>query len=289
MIAYEAAVLRYRPDAFAGEFANVGVFLVARDEAGRIVDVRGSVHRSSQRLSVFFSDLWSVESYSMWRTGLNARISAIKGHAMKDALAQMAPGYFEELCSEIQKDTGGIFSWGKTINGVAESATEAFDSLIGELVTRNIKQAKKYSLSDRELWENVFPQINDQLQPLLSVHGMVEFDAPLSHDESDRIHMRWRNGSDQFLEPLSFQVLDSDTITDKGQRMTGRLFQMTKKRPAQFKCTILLAPPTDEKLKAKAEKQLDLIKQTDVVREVIQADQLGRFLEEVRSEAKPIG
>lgn len=288
MIAYEAAVLRYRPDAFAGEFANVGVFLVARDEEGRVVEAIGNVHRSSNRLSTFFYDLWDVDSYAMWRNGLNARMQAICSRSVNDDLAQKETGYFEALCSEIQKDTGGIFSWGKTVNGVANSTREAFDSLMKDLVTRNIKHSKHGSLSERELWETVYPKITEGLGPLLSVNGLVQFDAPLASDDNDTVYMRWRNGHDQFLEPLSFQVKDSDTITQKGQRMTGRLFQLTKKHNREFKYTILLAPPTDEKMKARSEKQLSMIQQTGVVREVIVQDQLERFLDEVKQEAKPI-
>lgn len=284
MIYYEAAPLCYRPNARAGEFVNVAVFMVTRGEFGVIEDMRLLFERKTGRISNFLPGCWHAASFSLWRAEAMKRFTVVKRRTTRESVTSGALS-FDQLCADVHSATAGSFFWGRVTVGAADTSDQAWDELYHDLIGRHVDDTDETGLSDRQLWEQAQPVISNNLQRLIALN-LVQFEVPVSHDLPEPVHMRWRNGVEQILEPLSFDVKTSETIREKAQRATGRLFQFGRRK--EFRCTLLVAPPTLPKLAPIYQEQKRELEQTPWVRKIIPPEGLPDFLKIVESEAKPL-
>lgn len=132
VITYHAAVLRYMPDAFTGEFANVGLLMASVLPTGQVLDWRFAVTDKVDRLAVFFRDLWDPKSWGLWRDAFNVR-----DKEMKSAFQAGQYSSFQALLDTKYSPGGGAFHWADAYVGAAESLDEAFTYNLRDLVLRH--------------------------------------------------------------------------------------------------------------------------------------------------------
>lgn len=288
MKAYEMAVLRYRPDAFSGEFVNVGILMVCRSpEAQKPIEIKFEIESRIPRLSNFFHAIWDAKSFNMWRRDILQRVDAfLKSSKMSPSSAAQLK--MDEICQDIHAHNGNAFFWSDAMPGVTDDFKATFDEVFQDMVSRHIPEHSSNTISDKVFWEDCEPRIRQILAPKLNVHGLFRFGETPTTKASHRMHMEWRNGTSQFLEPLSFEVAEAETIAAKSQRITGKLHQIHDMTGREFKCTVLIATPTSKELVEVADEHKDIISKSKFIRRVITNDELQPFLEEVMAEAKPI-
>lgn len=285
MISYEAAILRFCPDPVGGEFVNVGLVMLVRNELSQAQEFNFVFEtKTRKRAREFFKDLYDSESFTAWRNAWITRCAEIRGRLLGDALLSPTTS-FEEILADIQTNIGGVFIWSETSVGFDETAGMAFQHLVDSLLLRHIEPSAQSPMSDRALWEHHLPFIQRLIGSAPNQH-LFHFEHTAGGRRQEVFQLHWRNGRNQFLEPLSLAGRDPDHMKEKTDRFAGRLFFL-QRDGLDFRCTVLIAPPPDRQHQALYHRRKNELLEAPCVRRVIEESELDGFLQEALAEAHP--
>jgi hypothetical protein len=265
---YEAAPLRYMPNAITGEFANVGVLVVARHITNTSdVEVSFELPKSHTRIKDFFRSDYEGPAFRFIR---DLVLSSSK-RAFKEAINQ----------------TGlGAFRWGNTITGVAENAAAAVEELLYELVTCNNEIShKSESISNQRHWEIHETNIRDAVEST-GASDKFNYQFVITKDITP-VHLHWMDKSARhnILEPVSF-VCRADGWADKVLNFSGHM-NILEKWQIPILPTVLLLEPTDKKDKQSSRYQncLDNLKISIPGGQVILPEDIDKFIAQAAQNA----
>jgi hypothetical protein len=211
--AYTYVLLRYRHDALAGEFANVGVVLHEPMSGFLGAQVRHTLGR----LAKMFPDL-DAEPLKAALRSLERAVNDLARSEGGDLLATLTDA--GALARSVMPTDDTSFVWGPIGSGVTEDPAETLQRLYRRFVGR-YDERQTHHRDDAAVWKPVRDRLAernlaDRLQPktITSLVDRVEFEHA------------WENGAWHCYQPLSFDLANEENIRDKARRWAGHMLAL---------------------------------------------------------------
>lgn len=247
--AYSFVVLRYVHDVVTGEFINIGVALYAPGAKylGGLCNTRyGRASRMFGEVDGdYFRGLMRYIEACFEELGDNLR-NELPLHGVPADILQIAKGILPPDDSSLQ--------WSEAGGGQTENPAKTLEDLFTRMVERYEGRTQRPVREDGDVWRVFKKELETRhvlahLQPKRII--AQDYDYEFEHS--------WKNQRWHVYEPMSFDLLEADSILDKANRWLGRVVTL-QDSPDKFKLHILLGEPSLDKLQpayAKAENILN--------------------------------
>ncbi len=238
--AYSFVVLRYVHDVMTGEFVNIGVALYAPG----MKYIGGLCNTRYGRLTnLFGKGEVDGEYFRGLMRYLEARFEEL-GDALRNELPLNGmPTDIMEIAKSILPPDDSSLQWSEPGGGQTDDPGKTLESLYDRLVARYENRQARSSRDDGEVWR-VFKKefdshhVSSRLRP-------KRITAP---DDDYEFEHAWKNERWRMYEPLSFDLLDAESITGKANRWLGRMTNLSE-APEKFVLHVLLGEPSLEKMR----------------------------------------
>ncbi len=256
---YTYSVIRYVHDVSVGESLNVGVILHCRQPnfVGIVYD------RSVRRLSSAFRDF----DASLFRSVMRDLERSIDRMNTQEALFPVADAY--DAVRQIWPDYSLNYRGMPAKPGISNKPLElTLEMLFEQLVTRQAPHRPELrSRTDDEVWRRFKHGLSSSaiLQKLIpaSVHASsVEF----------KFDHTYQNGKLHVVAPLSFDLLDSDSIRDKAVRWLGN-GEVLSSVPELGKFIFVIGRPSQSARKPAFDAAMKWLERVKLDKEIYEEDQ----------------
>jgi hypothetical protein len=199
---YTYVILRYRHDALAGEFANVGVVLHERGSGFLAAKVRHTIGR----LSKMFPDIDANALRSSLRN-IEAGFQRLAEARRPDLLGSL--GDAGSHARRVLVDDDSSFIWSDVGSGVTSDASLELDKLYGRFVRRYEEPLPQHR-DDLAVWKPV----RDRLTAM-NLAGRLQTKTIVSPLDRLEFTHAWKNGVWHCYQPLSFDLASEDSIATR--------------------------------------------------------------------------
>ena len=266
-VAYELALLQFRPDVTSEESLNVGVVLFApelakleyeiSDRYGRVKAVYPTLNGSSYRPLVN-----AVSS----RVGAMARnLNSRKGELLA------GPRSLGELLRELTPQAGGNFGWSELRFGLCEDLKVRCAEVFQEYVGRHEVTTTRDRIDDDRLWKQVVESESVQVV-FAHVNNPIRLEGG---DYARDFRASWTNGHLQVAEPITLDYQRPGDIVDQAVRWKGIVDLLAE--GGDFRLTAIVTDPPDNDPAARVKYDLatGMLRRIQHVRAVIPASSAG--------------
>jgi len=266
-------VLRYVHDIATGEFVNMGVALYA-PEAKYISAICNPRYG---RLSKMFLDVNGDHLRSLMRY-IQARFEE---HATRIntelPLAEQPKSIMEIAYSILPRDDSAL-QWAEPNGGLTEDPAATLEQLYVRLVEKYEQREQLPSRQDDDVWK-VFRKELESKQVL----SRMQPKRIMAKDYDHEFDHAWRNATWNLYQPISLDLLDSETILDKANRWLGRATNL-KDSTEQFRLWMLIGEPRIERLRPAYAKALNILKKMPVQMDLIPEQEANKFSSDLADE-----
>jgi hypothetical protein len=140
------------------------------------------------------------------------------------------------------------------------------------------QRAQLPSRQDDDVWK-VFRKELESKQVL----SRMQPKRIIAKDYDHEFDHAWRNGTWNLYQPVSMDLLDSDSILDKANRWLGRATNL-KDSADQFHLWMLIGEPRIEKLRPAYTKALNILNKMPVQKDFITEQEANKFSSELATE-----
>jgi hypothetical protein len=258
---YTFTILRYVHDVGTGEFVNVGVVLHCASTSQVISHIRESSRRAAQAFPGLNAKQFK-NVVGFVRRSLANRSSLFFGATRtSDALTYAT--------SILPKDDSS-FQWSPIRSGITSDLEKTAAHLFERLITKYEVQSKKNRRDDAEVWVPFCKAL--ERRQLVKHLTQVEI---VSAADSITFKHAWKNGQWHCLEPLSFDLLDGESIRNKARRVVG---QMTALKGADaFKLYVLVGEPQHSEVQKYYEDAMKILEAIPVEKAIFTEKQADAF------------
>lgn len=265
-------VLRYVHDVATGEFVNMGVALYA-PEANY---VSAMCNPRYGRLTKIFLDVNGDQVRSLMRF-IQARFEEFGVKLNSELAFGGKPKSVMDIAAAILPPDDSSLQWSEPGGGLTEDPAATLEQLYVRLVEKYEQRTQLPSRDDEEVWrvykkELETKQVLAKFQPKRIV--AKDYDREFQH--------AWKNNNWHLYEPISFDLLDADSLLDKANRWLGRATNL-KDASEDFQLHVLLGEPRLEKLRQPFTKALNILNKMPVKKQFVREDEAEQFSRELAS------
>jgi len=267
---YSTIILRYVHDVATGEFANIGVVLYSPEQ--RFLEARFAT--SYERLNAMFLKIDHVHFRALMRYMAN-RFEQIGGE-VRDGLNIPPVSELSEIVKQVLPPDDSSLQWSQQGGGITDDPARVLAELYKRMVERFIAGATQVSRSDEEI-----------AKPFKTKLGKVA--AKLSQktietrDYQYDFQFAWKNDVWHLYEPVSFDLVDPNSIREKANRWLGRGVALNDARE-RFKIHFILGEPHQRETKEAFENALHLLQKIPGQKELVRENEMEHFAEHVAEE-----
>lgn len=264
---YAMSTLRYVHDQLSGEFVNVG--LVMLDASGSFVEFRTLTR--TKRLHQFFPGAKHRAIIGAMRF---AKEMAGRAKAEWSRFSEKHDGVSAKLeafarCVVLEDDSG--FQWSPVSVGLARDLQATFDRLFERLVNRYIDDVERAKRTDDQVWRT-FSKVLEKRQ----VSARIEEHKVTAKLETVVFKHAMKNGKWHLMEPVSFDLVNPDGVTDKAKRLLGEM-TLLRERKDELKLYFLVGRPGNEEMSEAYEKAIRILQEVPCESAVYQESQAEEF------------
>jgi Protein of unknown function (DUF3037) len=267
---YSTIILRYVHDVVTGEFANIGVVLYAPDQ--RFLEARFAT--SYERLNAIFLKIDHLHFRALMRYMTN-RFEELSGE-LRDGLHAQPVNALSEMVKQVLPPDDSSLQWSQQGGGITDDPARVLGELYKRMVERFIAGATQISRSDEEI-----------VKPFKAKLGKVA--TKLSEktietkDYQYDFNLAWKNNIWHLYEPVSFDLVDPNSIREKANRWLGRGVALNDARE-KFKIHFILGEPRQPGTKEAFENALHLLQKIPGQKELVREGEMEGFAEHVAEE-----
>lgn len=265
---YSFSVLRYVHDPVSQEFANVGVAVfsaqsryfaaVCAQHYGRISKIFGTIDGDRFRQTMRF---------------IQDRVRRI-GSELSDSLFFEANLTIEGLLAGILPPDDSAFQFSPAGVGLGTNLDETLKGLFARFVDK-YSSPEPVRRDEEEVWK-VYREPLDRrhLTPFLGPKKIIapNYEYEFKHS--------WKNEIHHVYEPVSFDLIESNSIVDKANRWLGRATSLADSKD-KFRLHLLLGEPQDTGLKNAFTKARNILNKIPNKPELIREGEAEDFAEEL--------
>lgn len=274
MIPYSFCVLRYIHDGVTGEFVNVGVALFSADvpylkakctiQYGRITRVFDRIDGDRFKQTVRY-----IED-SVNHLGHRLRLGLLPFAETERAL--------EVLLKEILPADDSAIQFSPSGFGVSADLEAALADLYERYIERYAGQPEIPSRSDDEVWR-IFREALERR----SVLGSLAPKAIVAPDYEYEFKAAWKNEIWHVYEPVSFDLVEPNSLVDKANRWWGRAASLAE-GPERFRLHLLLGVPHNPRLAQAFGKATNILRKMPGPPELIMESEADSFAADLERE-----
>jgi hypothetical protein len=274
-IPYSFSVLRYIHDIVTGEFINVGVVLYA-PKARFLSAICTSRYG---RLSKMFSNV-SGDHFRQVSRYIQAKLEEEGERLLTQLPFDKLPISVLEFTTKVLPLDDSSLQFSPEGYGLTENPQETLEQLYNRYVEKYYEKPEKFSRSDDDVWR-VFKKPLEEKRILgnLRPHQIV------GNNYDYEFKYCWKNEKWHIHEPVSFDLIEPASITDKANNWLGRIISLHD-GGEPFKMNILLGAPLDERLKSAFVKAQNIMHRMPCDHEFIKEDEAKDFAESLEKEIK---
>jgi hypothetical protein len=267
---YSTIILRYVHDVVTGEFANIGVVVYAPEQ--RFLEARFAT--SYERLNAIFLKIDHLHFRALIRY-LTNRFEEIGGE-IRDGLRLQPVNALSEIVKQVLPPDDSSLQWSQQGGGITDDPARVLAELYKRMVERFIAGATQASRTDEEI-----------AKPFKAKLGKAS--AKLSEktietkDYQYDFQFAWKNNIWHLYEPVSFDLVDPNSIREKANRWLGRGVALHDAHE-RFKIHFLLGEPRQDETKAAFENAIHLLSKIPGQKELVREKELEDFAEHVAEE-----
>ena len=236
--AYSFVVLRYVHDVLTGEFINIGVALYAPGAKY----IGGLCNNRYGRLSKMFGEIDGDYFRGLMRY-IEARFEELGDKFRNELPLRGVPSDILQIAKCVLPPDDSSLQWSEAGGGKTDNPSKALEELFTRMVERYEARVQRPSREDGDIWR-VFKQ-ELETQHVLTHLRPKRITAP---DDDYEFEHAWKNQRWHMYEPISFDLLEAESITSKANRWLGRMINLDD-APEKFKLHLLLGAPSTEKLR----------------------------------------
>ena len=270
---YGFSVLRYIHDVVTGEFINVGVVLYAP----KVRFLSAICTSRYGRLTSMFSNV-NGDHFRQVLRYIQARLEE-EGERLASELPfdKLPPGVLEFTTKILPVDDSSL-QFSPEGYGITENLQETLEKLYNRYVEQYYDKPERHSRSDEDIWK-VFKKSLEEKRILsnLKPHQIV------GNNYDYEFKYCWKNEVWRIHEPVSFDLIEPASITDKANGWLGKIMSLNDGGES-FKLNILLGAPQDERLKRAFVKAQNIMNRMLCEHEFIKEDEAEGFAENLRKE-----
>lgn len=267
---YSTITLRYLHDVVTGEFANIGVVLYAPEQ--RYLEARFTT--SYGRLNAIFLKI-DHRHYRALMRYLAKRFDEIAAD-IRDGLQVPPVTGLREMVRQVLPPDDSSLQWSEQGGGFTENPAATLDALFKRLVERYVAGAEPVSRSDEDIAKPFKTRLGQAAMKL--AEKKIE-----TKDYQYDFRFAWKNSIWHLYEPVSFDLVDPNSIREKANRWLGRGVALQDARE-KFKIHFLLGEPKRDETKEAFQNAIHLLSKIPGQKELVRESQLENFAEQVAEE-----
>jgi hypothetical protein len=268
-IPYSYVTLRYVHDVVTGEFANIGVVVYSPSQRA----LRSRFTTSYERLNAIFLKIDHAHFRAMVRY-LGNRFAEME-EELRDAL-QFAPVTgITELVRRVLPPDDSSLQWSETSGGFTSNLDQTVQELYARLVERYERSSEQQSRTD----EDIARPFKAKLERKKVAPKVVE--KPIvAKDYQYNFQFAWKNSIWHLYEPVSFDLMDPNSIVEKANKWLGRGVAL-QDASEHFKLYFLLGEPRQAGTRKAFEHARHLLQKIPGEKKLVRESELDEFAEKV--------
>lgn len=265
-IPYSYTILRYHHNIATGEFANVGLVLLAEDGfAGTRLSAR------YRRLSGMFSD-FDGKHYRSVVTGLQRALDAeIANLRQPELIGDVKTAL--DIAHRVLPHDDSAFQWSPLGTGLSRDPAVTVERLYQDLVACNEPVDDVRSRSDEDV-----ARIYSGAFEATGVLQRLERKVLQAEDDEVTFPQAWKNHQWHCMDPVSFDLVRPESIRNKAHNRLGALTSIEDVARRED-CTVhfLIGAPESATCKRAYEKALNVLHRTRVPHEFVHEHEAADF------------
>jgi hypothetical protein len=272
MIPYSFSILRYMHDGVTAEFVNVGVALYAGDA----VFLRAKCTTQYGRITRMFSRI-DGDRFKQQVRFIEEEVTSL-GRKL-----QQKPFPFAELESDLPSllkrvlpPDDSALQFSQCGFGVSTDLDRTLQEVYERYVDRYASEQETSSRSDEEIWRTFRTPL--ERRNLISALQPKTISAP---DYGYDFQAGWKNGIWHVYEPVSFDLIEPNSLLEKANRWVGRSASLAESAE-KFKLHLLIGAPRNPNLRETFRRSTSILRKmvtdTELVMET-EAEQFAANLE----------
>jgi hypothetical protein len=267
---YSTIILRYVHDVVTGEFANIGVVLYAPEQ--RFLEARFTT--SYERLNAIFLKIDHLHFRALMRYMAN-RFEEL-GAEIRDGLTVPPVNALPEIVKQVLPPDDSSLQWSQQGGGITDDPGGALGDLYKRMVERFIADGTQISRSDEEIARPFKNKLGKAAEKLSE--KTIE-----TKDYKYEFRFAWKNDIWHLYEPVSFDLVDPNSIREKANRWLGRGVALNEARE-RFKIHFILGEPRQAETKEAFENALHLLQKIPAQKELVREEDMEQFAQHVAEE-----
>jgi hypothetical protein len=270
---YSFSVLRYIHDVVTGEFINVGVVLFAPDQ--RFLSCLCSQRYG--RLSKMFLNV-DGSHYRQVLEYIQNRIKEEGERLINELPLEKLPESVSGFTSRILPVDDSALQFSPEGYGISDNPSKTLENLYLRHVEQYCEKKEYKRRDEAEIWR-VFrrPFEEKQILSKLIPHQIIGKNYEYEFEHCTK------NGRWHIQEPISFDLVEANSITDKANIWLGRITSLVDGGES-FKLNLLLGAPQEDSLKKAYIKAQNILHTMKCDHELIREDEADDFAELLKKE-----
>lgn len=265
---YTFQVIKYSHDPTAGEVLNIGVILYCPELEFLEIKAEHKFERLSQTFAGF-----DGEGYRYVLRRFETLVDRLKEN-YSQTLITTKPQDINQITAEIWPDADLSIKLGPVLAGVTDDPEEALSEIFERMVLSQYTKEERPRRSEEEVWA-VYkkPLLQRQVASVLMPTSITTPDFHIDFEhvyKNERLHV---------LQPLSFDVMRSDTVQRKAASWLGNATAL-QDRPELGTLFLLLGRPQLASLRTAYEKAKRLLRRMPLQHQIVEEDEAESFAEE---------
>ena len=267
---YSTIALRYVHDVVTGEFANIGVVLYAPEQ--RFLEARFTT--SYERLNAIFLKIDHLHYRALMRYMAN-RFDEIAAD-IRDGLYIPPVTGLNEIVRQVLPPDDSSLQWSEPGGGFADEPAKTLGELYKRLVEQYVAGAGQISRSDEEIAKPFKAKLGRASEKLSSKR--IE-----AKDYQYEFRFAWRNAVWHLYEPVSFDLVDPNSIREKAVRWYGRSAAL-QESPDRFEIHFLLGEPRQPGTQEAFQNALHLLAKMPGQKQLVRENEIEGLADHVAKE-----
>lgn len=273
-IPYSFSILRYIHDPVTQEFVNIGVSVFSKE--ARYLNAKCEIHYG--RITRVFGKI-DGDRFRQATRYIQEKLQRL-GEQMRLSLPFEHDPKIEDLLTRVLPPDDSAFQFAPPGFGLTTDLGGALRELFTRLVDKYSSPQECPHRDDEEVWR-VYREplerchVTSRLAPKKIVSPNFDYEFQRS----------WRNERWHVYEPISFDLLEANSILDKANRWLGRGTNLVDSKE-KFKMHILLGAPQDPSLKQAFTKAQNILNRMPGKPELVKEGEAEAFAKELAEEIK---
>lgn len=272
---FSYVILHYIHDVVSGEFANVGIILVAP----KIRFARALCTSRYQRISQFFQGASGTHVRDV-NSFIQGRIEEISEKLTSNSSLTDFPKDANEVAQQVLPKDDSSFQTSELRGGIGDASRMevVLEDLFNRFVERYDRIQERRTRTDEEIWRP-FKRALDARR--LSAHlKPYLLKAPHCEFEFKRV---FRNGRLHVCQPISFDLASEEQVSEKALLWFGRIEQL-RESSEEFKAYFLLGKPSDPSLGPAFKDAEEILREVHSEKEIYTEEAVENFAGKVSEE-----